>query len=320
MKAICVTEFGGPEVLLVKELAKPQVGPGQVLVRIKAAGVNPVDTYIRSGTYAFKPQLPYVPGLEGSGIIEELGAGCSAKVGQRVYCARPVSGTYAEYALCQESQVYPIPDHISFEQGAAVYVAYATAYRALFQRGQARKGETLLVHGASGGVGSAAVQLASAAGLNVIGTAGTPEGMLLVKEMGANAVLDHRAPGYLQSVMDLTQGQGVDLILEMLANVNLNNDLAILAHAGRVVVIGNRGKVEIDPRLTMAKDSSILGMSLLVASEEDLSKIHADLVRGLQDKTLVPVVGKRFALQDAAAAHAAVMQGGAYGKIVLTIA
>jgi len=318
MKAIRVHEFGEPEVLRWEEVPDPVPGPGQVVVRVQAAGVNPVDTYIRAGVYAVKPPLPYTPGLDAAGTVEAVGEGVKKPaVGDRVYTAGTVSGAYAEKALCEASQVFPLPAPVSFAQGAGVNVPYATAYRALFQRGQAQPGEVVLVHGASGGVGIAAVQLARAAGLTVIGTAGTQRGRQLVQEQGAHQVLDHRAPGYLEQVMAWTEGRGVDVVLEMLANVNLGRDLEILAQGGRVVVIGCRGTVEINPRLAMGRDASILGLSLMNVSPQGLARIHAALVAGLENGTLRPVIGQEIPLTEAPRAHHEVMESSAYGKIVL---
>ncbi len=318
MKAIRVHEFGGPEVLKLEEVPDPQAAPGQVVVRMHAIGVNPVDTYIRTGQHAARPSLPYTPGSDGAGTIEQVGESASRfAVGDRVYTAGSITGTYAEKALCLESQVHPLPAQGSYEQGAAVNVPYATAYRALFHRAQARAGEVVLVHGASGGVGTAAVQLARAAGFTIIGTAGTDEGCRLAKENGAHHVLNHRAPGYLDEVMKLTGGRGVELILEMLANVNLGKDLGILARFGRIVVIGSRGPVEIDPRAAMTRDGSILGMTLMNVSDSERASIHAALVAGLENGALRPVVGRNFPLEQAARAHEAVLEPGAYGKIVL---
>jgi NADPH2:quinone reductase len=289
-----------------------------VLVRVKAAGVNPVDTYIRTGTYALKPALPYTPGMDAAGVVEALGPGVSDwKVGERVYVGGTLSGSYAELALCEAWQVHSLPERVSFAQGAAVNIPYATAYRALFQRAQAQPGETVLVHGASGGVGIASVQMARAAGMVIIGTAGSEEGRRLVAEQGAHQVLDHRAPGYLEDLLKITGGRGVDVVLEMLANVNLGKDLTVLAPRGRVVVIGSRGTVEINPRDTMRRDASILGFTLLNASREELAGIHAALVAGLESGTLRPVVGREMPLAQAPRAHQAVMEPGAYGKIAL---
>jgi NADPH:quinone reductase len=318
MKAIRVHEFGGPEVLRLEEVADPQPGEGEVLVRVRAAGVNPVDTYIRSGVHAIKPSLPYTPGLDAAGVVEAVGAGVTrVAAGDRVYTAGTVSGAYAELAVCKESQVYRLPERVSFAQGAGVFTPYATAYRALFNRGQGKAGESVLVHGASGGVGTAAVQFARAAGFKVIGTGGTEEGRRLVSEQGAHHVLDHRAPDYLEQLKTLTGGEGVDVILEMLSNVNLGKDLDVLARGGRVVVVGSRGAVEINPRALMTRDASIHGLTLFNATPRELEGVHAAIGAGLENGTLNPVVGRELPLADAARAHEAVLEPGAYGKIVL---
>jgi NADPH2:quinone reductase len=317
MQAIRVHRFGEPEVMRIETVPDPKPDPGQVLVRVKAAGVNPVDTYIRAGAYT-KPPLPYTPGMDAAGTVEALGTGVRGMtVGDRVYTSGTLSGAYAELALCSIEQVHPLPAPVSFAQGAGINIPYATAYRALFYRAHAKAGETVLVHGASGGVGIASVQIARAAGLTVIGTAGTDRGRTLVKEQGAHHALDHRTPGYLDKVMALTEGRGVNVILEMLANVNLGKDLTVLATGGRVVVIGSRGTVEINPREAMARDAAILGMTLFNAPERDTASIHAALVAGLENGTLRPIVGKELPLAEAPQAHRAVMESGAYGKIVL---
>ena len=317
MKAIRVHEFGGPEVMKLEEVPNLTPGPGQVVVSVKAVGVNPVDTYIRSGAYAAKPPLPYTPGFDAAGTVEAVGERESVEVGERVYVAGTLSGAYAEQALCDASQVHRLPERVSFAQGAGVNVPYATAYRALYNRAHGQPGETVLVHGASGGVGIAAVQMARAGGLTVIGSAGTEKGRKLVLEQGAQHVVDHCKEGYAEEIMALTKGRGLDVILEMLANVNLAKDLTLLALRGRVVVIGNRGSIEINPRATMQRDLSILGLTLMNATKEELVSIHAALIAGLESGTLNPVVGREVPLADAPRAHRAVMEPGAYGKIIL---
>lgn len=318
MKAIRVKEFGGPEVLKLESIPELKPGVGQVVVRMRAIGVNPVDTYLRSGVYPRKPSLPYTPGTDGAGVIESVGADVkNFKPGDRIYLAGSLSGSYAEESLCEARFVFPLPENVSFAQGAAMHVPYATAFRALFHRAQARGGETVLVHGASGGVGSAAVQLARAAGLRVIGTVGSDRGRKLVADEGAHQVLDHKAANHFEEAFAATGGRGYDVILEMLANVNLGRDLGILAPRGRVVVIGNRGNAEINARDIMTRDGSILAMSLWNASPEDLVSIHSALVAGLENKTLRPVIGQEIPLAEAPRAHVAVMESGAYGKIVL---
>ena len=317
MKAIVVREFGGPDVMKLEDVPVPAPGTGQLLVRVAAVGVNPVDGYIRSGSYARKPTLPYTPGTDIAGTVEQVGAGVTRIVpGARVYAHSAVGG-YAEFALCEEWQAHPLPERISFAQGAALGVPYATAWRALFVRARARAGETVLVHGASGGVGIGAVQMARAHGLQVIGTAGTADGLALASAQGAHHVLNHREAGYLQQIRPLTSGRGVDVVLEMLANVNLDQDLDVLARNGRVVVIGNRGRVEIDPRKTMGVDGAILGMTLFNADRAEFHEIHSGIVAGLENGTLTPVVAREMPLADAVASHVAVMEPGATGKIVL---
>ena len=317
MKAIRVYEPGGPEVLKLEDVPEPVAGPGQVLVKTHAVGVNPVETYIRSGKYGNKV-WPYTPGSDSAGVVEAVGEGVrKVKAGDAVYTAGSVTGTYAEKSLVPEARVFPLPKNVAFQQGAALGVPYATAHRALFHRAAARAGEWLLVHGASGGVGTAAVQFARALGLIVIGTAGTEHGRRLVTEQGAHHVLDHTAPDYLERLMTITEGRGVDVILEMLANVNLPKDLTVLARNGRVIVVGNRGTVEINPRETMARDADVRGMTLMNATDDELRGIHAAIIAGLENGTLRPVIRKEVPLVGAAQAHAEVLEPGAYGKIVL---
>jgi len=318
MKAIQVRRFGGPEVLELQEIPTPKPGPGQVLVRVRAAGVNPYDTYMRNGTYAVKPQLPYTPGSDAAGTVEGVGEGIKkVKVGDRVYTAVTVSGAYAEYALALESQVYLLPKKISFAQGAGLWVPYGTAYTALYHHAEARAGETLLIHGASGGVGLAAIQFARAQGMTVIGTAGTERGMDLIKKEGAHYAFDHSKTEHSEEILKVTGGRGADVILEMLANVNLATDLKLLAIRGRVIVIGNRGEISINPRDLMARRGTIRGFTLWAATETETVEIHAAIAAGLENDTLRPIVGKELPLKDAAVAHQEVLSPGAFGKIAL---
>jgi NADPH2:quinone reductase len=318
MKAIRVHEFGGPEVLKPEEVATPKPAAGEVLVRIHAAGVNPYDTYMRAGTYASKPSLPYTPGSDGAGVVEAVGEGVkNVKRGDHVYTAWTLTGAYAEYALALEEQVHPLPAKIDFKQGAGIWVPYGTAYHALHHSAKAHASETVLVHGASGGVGIAAVQIARAMGLRVLGTAGTPKGLELAKQEGAHQVFNHRKAGYQDEILQATDNRGVDIILEMLANVNLSNDTTLLANDGRVIVIGSRGEVTINPRELMARRASIRAFTvpgITAAEEED---IHAGLFAGLENGTLRPVVGKVLPLEEAARAHKEILEPGSAGKIVL---
>lgn len=318
MKAIQVHQFGGPEVLKLEEIPTPKPAAGQVLVRIHGVGVNPYDTYMRGGGYAIKPALPYTPGSDAAGTVESVGAGVSkVKPGDRVYTAKTVTGAYAEYALTLESQVHRLPGNISFAQGAGVWVPYGTAYFALFHSAYARASETVLVHGASGGVGVAAVQIARAMGLTVFGTAGTQKGLDLVMKEGAHQAFQHTKTGYLDDIMKATGGRGVDIVLEMLANVNLANDTKLLATNGRVIVIGNRGEITINARELMSRRASIRAFTLWGVTESEEADIHAGIIAGLENGTLRPVVGKEMPLGDAPRAHKEILEPGAAGKIVL---
>ncbi|WP_447978647.1 NADPH:quinone reductase [Candidatus Nitrospira bockiana] len=318
MKAIRVYEFGDPEVMRLEEVPDPRPGAGEVVVRVHAVGVNPVETYIRAGLYAGRPTLPYTPGTDAAGVVESVGDGVRhVKAGDRVYTAGTRSGAYAERTLCEARHVYPLPARVAFSQGAAVYIPYATAYRALFQCARAGPGETVLVHGASGGVGVASVQLARAAGLVVIGTAGSERGRRLVLDQGAHHVLDHHAPDCPRRVLELTGGRGADVILEMLASVNLGKDAGVVARDGRVVIIGSRGAVEIDPRDLMTRDASVIGMLLFNVTDFEARRIHAALYAGLDNGTLRPVVRQELPLAEASRAHRLIMEPGAYGKLIL---
>ena len=244
------------------------------------------------------------------------------KSGDRVYIAgvghtAAGAGTYAERAICMPSQLHRLPARASFGQGAALGVPYCTAYRALFQKAAAKPGETVLVHGATGGVGIATVELAHARGLTVIGTGGTDKGLTAAREHGADVVVNHRASNYTDEIMRATGGRGVNLIVEMAAHVNLDRDLGLLAKWGRVVVVGNRGRVEIDARQAMGRDATILGMTLFNVTDVEFVEIHAALIAGLDNGTLSPLVGRELPLAEAARAHEAVMEPGALGKTVL---
>lgn len=300
----------------LEDVEMPTPKSNQILVKIEAAGVNPVDTYIRAGVYPVKPNPPYTPGKDGAGVVEAVGADVNKfKTGDRVLTADSVSGTYAEYCLCEEKHLIKLPENVSFEQGAGVFVPYGTSYRALFQKAKARQGETVLIHGASGGVGTAAIQWAKNAGLTVVGTASSDEGRKLVKEQGADFVFNHADEDYLQKILEATGG--VNVVLEMLANVNLVKDFDVLKMFGRIVIIGNRGSLDFNPRLTMGKEASIFGMALFNAPEAEMNEIHEAIFNGLSEGFLNPVVGRSFDLKNAADSHRAVIEDKAFGKIVL---
>ncbi len=314
MQAIRVRGFGGPEVLRLEEVPDPVPGPGEVLVRLRAAGVNPVDTYIRSGSYARRPELPYVPGSDGAGEVAAVGPDVEGgpRPGERVYVAG--APTYAQMVAAPAAAVWPLPPGLTFEQGAAVGVPYRTAYLALHLAARAQPGDRVLVRGGSGGVGIAAIQIAAAHGCEVVATAGTAGGRALVEEAGALASCGH---GEDARLLDLAGPRGYDVIVEMLANVNLASDLSLLAPHGRVAVVGSRGEVTVDPRQLMSRSAAVLGVMAMSADER--RRIHLALGAGLRNGTLRPVVGPGFPLTEASAAHVAVMSPGARGKVILRV-
>lgn len=322
MKAILARAFGGPEVLELNDVPDPAAGRGQVRVRIHAIGVNPYDTYMRAGGYAIKPELPYVPGADAAGVVDQVGDGAAPwRAGDRVYisgtAAGKAHGAYAELVVCTPEQLHRLPDRVSFSQGAGLFVPYVTAWYGLFGRANTRAGDVVLIHGASGGVGIAATQFAVAAGATVIGTAGTDVGVATVRAQGAQHAINHRQDGYLEQITAASAGRGPDVILEMLANVNLDHDLTIVAPRGRIVVIGNRGRVEIDPRKIMSKDVAVFGQALWGIPADEIRRAHEAIVAGLEVGVLNPVVGTELPLASAALAHRRVMEPGARGKIVL---
>lgn len=323
MKAIVIERYGGPEVLQLKEVPDPTPGSGQVLVEVRAVGVNPVDTYLRSGNYPVKIPTPYVPGSDAAGVVSAVGAGVTRwKVGDRVWTIGSVQGRLrdacAQKMLCNADQLYPLPPHISFAQGAALHIPYASAYRALFDRAHTEPGDVVLIHGATGAVGLAAVEFAVSRGCTVIGTGGSEAGRKLLKDKGVALVLDHTQPDYLTGIKTIAP-EGPNVILEMLANVNLQRDLEIAAPFARIVIIGNRGTIEINPRLAMGKELNVMGMQLWAAGDQRVDRACRAIVAGLEAGFLCPTIQKELPLADAAEAHRLVIEAPSAGKIVLIV-
>ncbi|XP_035582163.1 quinone oxidoreductase-like [Zalophus californianus] len=322
MRVIRVFEFGGPEVLkLQSDIAVPIPKDHQVLIKVHACGVNPVETYIRSGTYSRKPLLPYTPGSDVAGVIEAVGDNVfTFKKGDRVFTTSTISGGYAEYALAADHSVYTLPEKPDFEQGAAFGILYFTAYRALLHSARVKAGESVLVHGASGGVGLAACQIARAYVLKVLGTAGTEEGQNIVLQNGAHEVFNHRELNYIDKIKKSIGEKRIDVIIEMLANVNLSNDLNLLSYGGRVIVVGSRGPIEINPRDIMAKESSIIGVVLYSSTKEEFRQFAAALQAGMEIGWLRPVIGSQYSLEKVAQAHENIIHNsGARRKMILLL-
>ncbi|XP_050032318.2 quinone oxidoreductase-like [Dermacentor andersoni] len=325
MRAIRVNKLGGPQVLQLSEkVPVPEVEPRKVLVRVKAAGVNPVDTYIREGMFAYTYPVPFTPGKDGAGVVEEVGEGVgNVKRGERVFFsirdAKNTHGSYAQYCLVSDTDVWRLPERMSFEKGAALGIPYFTAYRAIVLKAKAQASHRLLVHGASGSVGTASIQIAKRlVGCQVAGTAGTSYGMELVKSLGAEFTACHKQRDYLPKIMEWTEGQGLDVVIEMLANVNLDNDLTLLRKNGVVIVVGNRGSTKIDARHMMGKETSITGAALFASTPEEWQATAEAVIKGIEDGWLDPVMDRTYPLGDAKAAHHDIINSkGAKGRLVI---
>ena len=322
MKAIKINQFGTSENLIVEQVERLYVAKHQVKVKVFAAGVNPSDVYTSTGTYAIKPELPYTPGRDGAGIIDEIGEGVTnVKVGDRVFIASlpdaESTGTFAEEVVCESRFVHPLPEHISFEQGAALGVPALTAYRALIGRANIKAGQTVFIHGASGAVGLLAVQIAKALGATVIGTASRDTGKQLVKEAGADIVLDHITEQTINFVLEATNGKGPDVIIEFLADVNLQTDLQMIAKYGVIVVVGNRGEIKINPRLIMQKECDVRGMVLFNVTAAEHLELMQGVAKLMENKQLNPFVSYSYPLEQAGTAFDAVMNGEHNGKVVV---
>ena len=295
MKAIVMKEFGGPEVLKYVDVPDPVPEANEVLIKLAFCGVNPNETYVRTGTYNFyKPELPYTPGYDGAGVIEKVGAGVThVKVGDRVFVAALLAkrntGTYAQKVVCDADSVHKLPDFISFEEGASFGIPAMAAYRALFHRAHIKAGEIVMIHGAEGGVGSLAVQMAKAVGAIVIGTGTTPEGLDIVRSFGADYAIYHLKADNQDELMELTKGKGPDVT------------------------------IEINPRLAMANESTILGMALWNAPANEYRESLFALRAFMQSGAVRAKVGKQLLLKDAAQAHNEIINGLAKGKMILKI-
>ena len=314
-----------------RRLDELQPGAGQVLVKMHAAGINPSDTYVRLGPHGpwaatphLLPALPFTPGKDGAGEVVDVGQGTlnAPAIGSRVYTTGSVSGTYAEYALCDAAHVRPLPDAVSFAQGACVGVPCATAYRALFTCCRAKEGDAVFVHGASGAVGLAAVQLAAAHGCHVVGSASSEAGRAAVIAAGAVGVVNHREQGYLekaQEALPVAAEGKFDLVLEMAAHANLVSDVGLLRRSGQVAIIGSKAQaVEINPRVLMPLEVSVRGIFLPGSTAEELDAIHTALYAAMERGALAPVVGTELPLSQAPQAHVQVVgEGGKAGNIVL---
>lgn len=320
MKAILFDQLGGPEVLKLGDAAKPEVRPGWVLIKNHAIGINFADTLFRQGQYLMKPKLPDTPGLEAAGVIEAVGPGVEhLKPGMRV--AAIGAKTYAEYSLVSASQTMPLPDFVSFAEGAAFPIQVLTAYHMLHTAHQTTPGQTVLVHSAAGGVGIVAVQIAKAAGARVIGTVSSDSKIGLVKEYGADAVINYAAQDFAEEALKLTDGKGVDLILDAVGKPTLEKGLRCLVPFGHLMLYGRAGGPP-DPLnlLTLFQKSLKVSGFVLYTVSAMPGKHREGIENSFQligAGKLKLLIGKSFPLAEAAEAHRYMESRQSTGKLVL---
>lgn len=320
MKAVLFHELGGPEVLKLEEIPKPEPKPGWVSIKVHAVGINFADTLFRQGQYLMKPNLPDIPGLEAAGVVEAVGEGVThVKPGMRV--AAIGVKTYAEYCTASGAQVMPLPDHVGFEEGAAFPIQTLTAYHMLHTSHQTTPGQTVLVHSAAGGVGIVAVQIAKAAGARVIGTVSSNSKFDLVKQYGADEVINYESHDFAEEVLKLTNKRGVDLILDAVGKPTLEKGLRCLAPFGHLILYGRAGGVP-DPVNLMSlfqKSTKVSGFVLYTVSSMP-DKHQAGIQNSFQlmkEGKLKLLIGKSFPLADAAEAHRLMESRRSVGKLVL---
>jgi NADPH2:quinone reductase len=322
VKAVRIHEYGGPEVLVYEDVPEPEPGPSQILVKIAAATVNPVDVAVRENRFPTPKDPPKTLGSDGAGVVERVGADVdSVEPGVRIAFSGlgiGSEGSYAQYALIAESQVVRMPDGLSFVDAAAIGMAFPAAYYALVTRGSLREGETVLVQGAAGGVGSASVQLAKALGARVLATASGAGAADLVLGLGAEAVVDFRTEDVAARVLELTDGKGVDLVHELVLSVNLPIDVKLVAKSGRIVGTGQGPGADATAPIgeALAKDVSILFMNLGNAGRAGVAAIAAEIAAMVAEGKVKPVIGTQLPLSEARRAHE-LLAGDHLGKIVL---
>lgn len=325
MKAIQIEEFGGPEVLKTVEIDEPSPNEHEVKVKVFATGLNPSEAYTITGTYGYNvPDLPYVPGYDATGIIEEVGAKVDLfKKGDRVFLsafsAKRNTGTYAEKVVIDAKNVFRLPDHISLKEGAALGIPVFTAYKAIFLKANVRAGETVLIHGASGSVGSMAVQMAKAIGATVIGTSSTKEGRQTVLDLGADYAMNHITEDNKEELLNITNEQGPDVIIEMLANANLETDMQVIAKYGRIIIVGSRDTVEVNPRNLMTSEAIVTGMTFTYPTQKEMKEMQYGVNALLEIGAIHPLIGNEFTLDEPVEAHKALMESSGNGRTIFVV-
>ncbi|HEX5108415.1 MAG TPA: NAD(P)H-quinone oxidoreductase [Vicinamibacterales bacterium] len=325
MVCIEIANFGGPEVLVAVERPDPFPGPGEVLVRVKAAGVNRPDVMQRRGAYPPPPGASHIPGLEVAGTIVALGAGVDRwREGDEV-CALVAGGGYATLCVVPAPQCLPRPANVDAVTAAAIPEAFFTVWSNVFDRGRLRSGETALFHGGTSGIGTTAIQLASARGARVYATAGTDEKCRMCEQLGAAHAINYRRDDFVAEVRRMTDDRGVDLILDIIGGSYTARNLAALAVEGRLVQIGlmsGETSASIDFRRVLGRRLTITGSTLRPRSIEEKGQIASALQEQvwplIESGAVRPVVHRTFPLEQAAAAHALMESSEHVGKIVLT--
>lgn len=325
MKAIEISQPGGPEVLTLVERPKPELKPGQVLIKVKAAGINRPDVFQRLGNYPPPSDASDLPGLEVAGeIVEGDVSGTNFKIGDMV-CALTPGGGYAEYCAAPAGNCLPIPEGLSLVEAATLPETYFTVWSNVFDRGQLKKGETLLVHGGASGIGTTAILLARAFGHTVYATVGSDERVAAVEALGAAKGLNYKTQDFVEEIKTLTNGRGVDVILDMVAGEYINRNLQCLAEDGRTVIIAQLGgsKATINSNMLMRRRLTVTGSTLRPRTPE----FKTEIARALETNVwplfgsgqLKPVVYATFPFADVQKAHAMMDAGEQIGKIVLTL-
>jgi NADPH2:quinone reductase len=320
VRAVQITRLDGPTALEVVDVPEPAAGPGTVLVDVHAAGVTFPEVLQSRGEYQIKPELPFVPGSEVAGTVRSAPEGSVFTAGQRV-AAFPGLGGYAEVVAVPQAMVFPLPDRISFPGGAALPMNYLTMHFGLTKRGLLREGETVLVHGAAGGVGTAAVQLAAALGARVLAVTSTPEKAEVARAAGAHETVP--VDGFRDRVKELTGGQGVDLVVDPVGGDRFTDSLRSLAREGRLLVIGfTAGEIpQVKVNRLLLNNISVVGVgwgAYWTREPAYLQQQWAELLPLLQAGRLDPVLGTSYALQDAAQALLELDERRAAGKVLLT--
>ena len=324
MRAIEIPEPGGPEALVLTSRPVPQPGIGEVLIKVAAAGVNRPDAMQRAGNYPPPPGASDIPGLEVSGTVEGLGEGVTRyRVGEKV-CALLSGGGYADYAVAHELCTLPVPDGLSMEEAAAVPETFFTVWTNVFERSDLTDGSTFLVHGGTSGIGTTAIQLASAFGARVFATAGSAEQCRAAEELGAERCINYREEDFVEVIRTATDGRGIDVTLDMVGGDYVARNMKLAAKHGRIVNIAFQkgSKVEINMLPVMLKRLTLTGSTLRIRSPEEKGEIAQSLLRYVWPMfargEVKPVMDRSFALADAADSHAA-LDADHIGKIVLTM-